>query len=130
MVVEGVWTSEMLSKLLLTVSVGRNLSGSTVMSSNVFMERAYSARFSRWNVRRPGLGFAYATASILVSRASTSARSVSALGRRAPGGGIIAVRSFRIIFSAISPFCSGDATSNSANVKFPCCRRSPWHRVQ
>jgi len=66
------------------------------------IDRSYSARFNRWNVREPGLGRATAERSRFFSSAIASCVSVSPPGRGVPGGGIIPARSLPIIFSAVA----------------------------
>src|SRR5262245_18098039 len=120
----------MLSKPLLRVSGGRNEFTSTSMPSRSRTARAYSARFSRWNGRHPGLGFNAATLSIRDSNESTSARTAAASGCRAVGGGIMPARSFRTIFSAVSAFASTFAASKPARTSPPALPRSLWQPEQ
>src|SRR5262245_16418603 len=120
----------MLSKPLLSVSGGRNEFTSTSMPSRSRTARAYSARFSRWNGRHPGLGFNAAALAIRDSNESTSARTAAASGCRAVGGGIMPARSFRIIFSAVSAFASIFAASKPARTSPPALPRSLWQPEQ
>ena len=55
-VADGVCTSAMLSKLALFVSSGSQSPALTSSPSRSLIDRSYSARFSRWKVRPPGLG--------------------------------------------------------------------------
>jgi len=61
------------SKFALLVSSGSQLPASTSSASRSLIERAYSGRLSRWNVRTPGLGLALAAVSICVSSVLISA---------------------------------------------------------
>ena len=99
----------MLSKLWLMVSGGRNDATSMSSDSMSRIEAAYSARFSRWNERRPGFGRSSAAASSFASSDAASASSVASGGRSLPAGGIIPARSFRMIFSETSARCSAFA---------------------
>jgi hypothetical protein len=72
--------SAMLSKLALIVSSGSHFAGIDVEVEQVLMARSYSGRFRRWNVRRPGFGFAAAAVSTVVSSAVISARYVASSG--------------------------------------------------
>jgi hypothetical protein len=84
----------------------------------------------RWKGRQPGFGDSAAAASSLVSSASTNALIVAASGRRAPGGGIMPARSFRIIFSPTSAWSVTLAASNEARESSPACPFSLWHVAQ
>src|SRR5476649_184864 len=112
------------------VSGGRNAVTSTSMPSRSFTACWYSERFSRWNGRQPGFGLSAAAASIFVSSDSRNALVVTASGRRAPGGGIMPVRSLRIIFSATSGRCAIVAASKPASTSSPECIFSLWHDAQ
>ena len=94
------------------------------------MEREYSARFSRWKVRRPGFGFASQAASRRDSRTAASVRRLSGLGRRTPTGGIIPARSFRTIRSAITALSAAEAASKVSSDMPPLTRRGLWQRRQ
>ena len=65
-----------------------------------------------------------------VSSEVTSALTASASGFLAVGGGIIPARSLRIIFSAVSAFCSAFEASNPASTRPPAFPRSLWHPLQ
>ena len=88
------------------------------------MERVYSARLRRWNIRRPGFGCTAAAVSMRVSSATASVFNASASGRRAPGGGIMPVRSLRITFSATGAWSTASATSNATRESPPALPRS------
>ena len=93
--------------------------------------RAYSARFRRWNVRRPGFGRGSAAASSCASSDAASASSGRlgrALVRRR--GGIMPARSLRIIFSATSARCSAFAGSKSSRTRSPFALSASWHSRQ
>ena len=119
MVGDGVCTSAMLSKFALFVSGGRKDPASITRPSRSSTDAAYSALLSRWKGREPGFGAASAASSMMVSRVSTSAVSVSLPGCGAPGGGIIPALSLAMIFSATSGVCGASRTSNSARERFP-----------
>ena len=72
-VAESACSSAMLSKLALIESSGSHEPASTVIASRSRTARAYSARFSRWNTRVPGLGRATAAAFIFVSSVEMNA---------------------------------------------------------
>ena len=91
---------------------------------------AYSARFSRWNGRQPGLGLAAARSSIRDSSAVASAASVASSGRLAPAGGIIPARSLRIIFSTTSGCSCARMASKFASDSPPALARSLWQVAQ
>ena len=93
------------------------------------MEREYSARFSRWKVRRPGFGFASHAASKRDSRTAASVRRLSGVGRRTPTGGIIPARSFRTIRSATTALSEAEVTSKVSSDMPPLTRRGLWHRM-
>jgi hypothetical protein len=120
----------MLSKLWLIVSGGRNAATSTVMPRRSLIDAAYSARLSRWNVRRPGFGRVTAAASIRVSSAEASAVTTAGSGRSAPAGGIMPARSLRIIFSATSAVWSARAGSNVSSTRPPFAPPLSWHSRQ
>ena len=90
----------------------------------------YSARFSRWNERRPGFGAATETASNCPSSDTATSSSTSSPGRRAPGGGIIPSRNFDTTFSANAGDPAADPASNPESVMFPVRIRSLWHTMQ
>ena len=117
-------TSATLSKPRLIVSGGRNAVTSTSMPTRSRTARWYSARLRRWNGRHPGFGFSAAAASILFSSVSMNDWTTAASGRLAFGGGIMPVRSLRIIFSATSPCSSIVAASKLARVRPPALPRS------
>ena len=94
------------------------------------MEFWYSARFSLWKVRPPGLGASAAARSMFASRVSTSIRRVSPPGRGMPGGGIISARNFWIIFSAVSGALEAAATSKPISERLPVWRKSLWQTWQ
>ena len=95
------------------------------------IEAVYSARFSRWNDRRPGFGRASAAASIFVSSDAGERRRASPrAGARAPAGGIMPARSFRIIFSATSARCSAFAGSKPSRTRSPLALSASWHSRQ
>ena len=94
------------------------------------MEREYSARFSRWKVRRPGFGFASHAASRRDSRTAASVCRLSGVGRRTPTGGIIPALSFRTIRSAMTGLSAAPSTSNVSSDMPPLTRRGLWQRRQ
>ncbi len=103
---------------------------STAMPSNCSTALAYSARFSRWNGRQPGLGFTAAVSSMRDSSAVVSAAMVLASGRLAPAGGIMPARSLRIIFSTSSGCSCARIALNPASDSPPALARSLWHVAQ
>ena len=68
--------------------------------------------------------------STFVSSAVVSICSVAASGRRAPAGGIIPARNFRIIFSATSACPSARAASKPARDRPPALPRALWQPAQ
>ena len=94
------------------------------------MARSYSGRFSRWNVRRPGLGLAAANSSMRLSSAEVSAASWAGSGFLAPGGGIRPALNLRIIFSTTSACSCARMASKPASDRPPALARSLWQVAQ
>ena len=99
-------------------------------SSRSRTECAYSARFNRWNGRRPGLGWIAAAASTFASSEVANCDSTASSGRRMPGGGIMPRRSLWMIFSATSAFCSACAASKVTSDSPPALPFSLWQPMQ
>ena len=130
-VADGICTSAMLSKLALMVSAGRYWLTSMSRPMSVRTAATYSARFRRWNERRPGLRLSAALRSSVVSSAVASASRAGASSFfEAPRGGIIPVRSLRTTFSATSACASAFATSKLASDRPPDFERSLWQPTQ
>ncbi len=106
---DRICAAAMLSKFAILVSSGRNSPASTSRPSRSRTDCAYSARFRRWNDRRPGEPDA-ALASEAASSVAARASSAASEGRRPPAGGIWPARTLRIIFSVTSRFSPARAT--------------------
>ena len=121
----------MLSKLALIVSEGRYDVTSMSRPKMARTAAAYSARFMRWNDRRPGFRFTTATRSTVVSSAVASAVRVAGSSfRDAVRGGIMPVRSLRMTFSVTSACSAALPASNAASDKSPALARSLWQPTQ
>lgn len=109
----------MLSNPWLESSGGSSAETSMSTASNSRIELAYSVRFKRCNGCLPAFGLAAAAWSTEFSKYETSALRAAALGRGAPGGGIMPTRSMLTAFSTCSAFRSGCARSMLAQEKLP-----------
>src|SRR5437868_14768900 len=94
------------------------------------MALAYSDRFIRCRVERPGLGRRAAWVSMAFSREEAKRSSVDLSGRGIPCGGMASTRIFLITFSQISAFSGTLERSADWSVRPPVLSLSLWQVTQ
>src|ERR1035441_1582402 len=91
---------------------------------------AYSVRFRRCRMNRPGLGLAAAERSIEISSIAIRLAASAFSGRGLPGGGIVPARNFRMTFSQISVFDGMLDKSALSSIKPAVRTRWLWQVTQ
>src|SRR5262249_40279983 len=112
------------------LSAGSSDAASISSASRSRIAFAYSMRFRRWSVGRPGSGCSAATRSRLSSRDAATLSASALSGRGRPAGGIAPVRIFRTPFSRPSARSPIRAGSNVSSISPAVFSRWLWQVTQ